>query len=82
MTNHGAGLFSATIPGQTNGTGGAFFVQALDNFQIPAMSRFPDDAPARECVVRWGDTTVPGTLGTYRLWISATTWPGGRPRRR
>jgi hypothetical protein len=72
MTNNGAGLFSATIPGQASGSGGAFFIQALDNFPAPASSRFPEDAPSRECVVRWGDNTIPGTLGTYRMWISAT----------
>src|SRR4029434_7472755 len=27
---------------------------------------------ARECVVRWGDNTIPGTLGTYRFWIKQT----------
>jgi hypothetical protein len=72
MTNNGAGLYSGVIPGQAGGTGGAFFIQALDNFPTPAGRRFPDDAPLRECVVRWGDNTIPGTLGTYRLWISAT----------
>ncbi|MBI5387970.1 MAG: lamin tail domain-containing protein [Verrucomicrobia bacterium] len=72
MTNNGAGLYSAIIPAQASGIGAAFFIQALDNFTPPASSRFPDDAPIRECVVRWGDTTIPGTLGTYRMWISQT----------
>ena len=46
----------------------------MDNFQPSASTAFPDDAPARECVVRWGDTTIPGggTLGTYRFWITQT----------
>jgi len=72
MTNNGAGLFSTVIPGQVSGTTVAFFIQAADNFAPPASSTFPGDAPARECVVRWGDNTIPGTLPTYRMWISQT----------
>ena len=72
MTNNGSGLFSAVLPGQAAGATAAFFIQALDNYPTPAASAFPSDAPARECVVRWGDTTIPGTLGTYRLWLTQT----------
>jgi hypothetical protein len=72
MTNNGAGLYSTVIPGQAAGGTVAFFVQAIDNFSVPAASTFPDDAPNRECVVRWGDTTIPGTLGMYRLWLTQT----------
>lgn len=72
MTNNSAGLFSAVIPGQAAGTIVAFHVQAADNFVVPGSSTFPDDAPSRECVVRWGDTTIPGSLPTYRFWVSAT----------
>jgi hypothetical protein len=72
MTNNGAGVFSTVIPGQAAGATAAFFVQAADNFAPPAASSFPSDAPTRECVVRWGDTTIPGTLPTYRFWLSQT----------
>jgi hypothetical protein len=72
MTNNGAGVFSTVIPGQAVGVTAAFFVQAADNFAPTASSAFPDDAPLRECVVRWGDTTIPGTLPTYRFWLSQT----------
>lgn len=72
MTNNGAGLFSTVIPGQATGVGGAFYVQAADGFAPSASSVFPDNAPLRECVVRWGDNTLPGTLGTYRFWITQT----------
>jgi hypothetical protein len=72
MTNNGAGLFSTVIPAQAGGVTVAFFVQATDNFAPSASGAFPSDAPARECVVRWGDNTIPGTLPTYRLWISQT----------
>ncbi|HEY2952433.1 MAG TPA: lamin tail domain-containing protein, partial [Verrucomicrobiae bacterium] len=74
MTNNGAGLYSVSIPGQTGGASAAFYIQASDNFLTPASARFPNDAPARECLVRWGDSTIPGngTLGTYRFWLSQT----------
>jgi hypothetical protein len=72
MTNNGAGLYSAIIPGQPLGTTAAFFIQAMDNFVPSATSAFPNDAPVRECLVRWGDTAVPGTMPTYRFWITQT----------
>ena len=72
MTNNGSGLYSAVLPAQAANVTAAFYVQAMDNFSPPATSAFPDDAPARECVVRWGDTTIPGTLGTYRFWLTQT----------
>ena len=74
MTNNGAGLYSAVIPGQVSGTMAAFFIQAMDNFAPPASRSFPDNAPARECLVRWGDTNVigDGRIGTYRFWLTQT----------
>ncbi|MBK8000334.1 MAG: lamin tail domain-containing protein [Verrucomicrobia bacterium] len=72
MTNNSAGIFSAVIPGQAAGATVAFFVQAADNFAPPGFSAFPSDAPLRECVIRWGDTTILGSLPTYRFWITAT----------
>ena len=73
MTNNGAGLFSAVLPAQTAGATASFFIRAVDGFGTPATTTFPDDAPARECVVRWGDTSVIGTLGTYRFWLNQRT---------
>jgi hypothetical protein len=72
MTNNGAGVFSTVIPGQAAGTTAAFFIRASDNFAVSASGAFPSDAPVRECVLRWGDTTIPGTLPTYRFWLSQT----------
>src|SRR5207302_10952531 len=53
MVNNGAGLFSATIPAQPNTNIVAFHIQAADNFSPGAVTLFPNDAPARECLVRW-----------------------------
>ena len=72
MTNNSAGMFSAILPGQVAGTTVAFFIQAADNYAPPAAGAFPFDAPARECVVRWGDNTILGSLPTYRFWLSQT----------
>lgn len=69
----GDGLYSATIPGQASGVLVAFSVQASDRARPAASSRFPDDAPARECLVRIGETMPPGNLGVYRLWFTQAT---------
>mgnify|MGYP003345615171 CR=1 FL=1 len=79
LTNNGAGWFSASIPGQVAGATAAFFIRGLDNALPPAAATFPASAPLRECVVRWGDSTLPGTLGTYRIWLTQTNlarWVG------
>ena len=42
-----------------------------------AISRFPNDAPARECLVGFGETAPSGTVGDYRLWLTqsnVTRW--------
>jgi hypothetical protein len=70
LTNNGAGVFSAVIPGQASGVMAAFHLQASDKLNPANASSFPADAPERECVVRWGDNVIPGTLPTYRFWIS------------
>jgi hypothetical protein len=75
----GDGLFSATIPGQSASTITAFYLAATD--KKGAATRFPallnDYAPARECVVMFGDGTPGGSFGVYHLWITqtnATRW--------
>src|SRR6266850_458663 len=55
MVNNGAGLFSGIIPGQSSGGIVAFQIQASDNFSPGAATLFPNDAPKRECLIRWGD---------------------------
>jgi hypothetical protein len=74
MVNNGAGLFSATIPSQAAGTLAAFHVQATDHFTPAATTLFPNDAPTRECLVRWGDPVQGGGFGTYRLWVTQATF--------
>jgi len=70
----GDGLYSATIPGQSNGAMIAFFIQAGDGFSPAATTRFPADAPARECLIRFGETRPSGSFGAYRLWVTQATF--------
>ncbi len=69
----GDGIYSATIPGQGSGTLVAFSITASDAAGSPTTSQFPTTQPAgRECLVRWGETPVSGSLGTYRVWLTAS----------
>lgn len=65
------GLFTATIPGQPAGTTVAFYVQAADGVSI--SGRFPEDAPARECLVRVGEVQPTGNFPVYRIWMTQAT---------
>ncbi len=74
MTYRGAGLYTATIPGQTSGSIVAFHIQAADASSPVGSTRFPDDAPTRECLIRFGDPVLStGRVGTYRLWVTQAT---------
>jgi hypothetical protein len=67
------GVFSATIPSNYYGIV-AFYLSARDT--RGATSRFPllvkDNAPDRECVVKFGDEEPGGSFGVYHLWITQT----------
>ena len=69
----GDGLYSAVIPGQAAAVLVAFQVRAVDGSPTPATTRFPADAPARECLVRFGEAQPFGSLGSYRLWMTKAT---------
>jgi hypothetical protein len=74
MNYAGAGVYTATIPGQSSGAMVPFFIQACDGAATPAVTLFPNDAPNRECLVRFGETEPStGRIGTYRFWISKKT---------
>jgi hypothetical protein len=79
----GDGIFSATLPARAAGEMVAFYVEGRDSqnavgtfpkqvFPEPGFDRcWPYDAPLRECLVRWGETQMPGDFATYHLWVSA-----------
>ncbi|MBN2686085.1 MAG: lamin tail domain-containing protein [Pontiellaceae bacterium] len=67
----GDGIFSATLPGQSNGAL-AFAIVATDI--RGAGSQFPefldDNTPDRECVVWFGDPEPSNEFGTYHMWMT------------
>ncbi len=65
----GDGIYSVTLPGRNIGTLAAFYITANDNGA--AATQFPAEANKRECLIRWGETNLPGVFGTYRLWVTA-----------
>jgi hypothetical protein len=69
----GDGVYSATIPGQAAGMLAAFYLQASDVAAPSATATFPNDAPVRECLVRFGDPVVTGTFPVYRIWMTQNT---------
>lgn len=76
MTDGGTGpdpvqaddVYTAIIPGQAAGTLVAFYIWAGDDPNYTSL--FPNDAPLRECLVRVGETLRPGTIATYRMWMT------------
>jgi hypothetical protein len=71
----GDGIYSATIPAQAGATMVAFYVRATDS--PGATTTFPSDAPARECLVRFGDPMPAISFGIYRQWFTQAalnTW--------
>jgi len=75
----GDGIYSATIPGQPTTNLIAFKIFATD--QDGATSQFPDTPPqyladvvGPECLVRWGEYVVDGSVGTYRFWITQASF--------
>jgi hypothetical protein len=69
----GDGVFTGVIPGQSNGTLVAYYIQATDRSSTPATSIFPNDAPARECLVRTGEVQPTGNFPVYRIWMTQAT---------
>jgi hypothetical protein len=83
----GDGIYSATVSaGNTSRL--AFTIEATDAAATGETSHFPaaplPGAPPRECVIRFGQDTKPGTLASYILWMTQDTinrWtsiPGGK----
>ncbi|HYE33253.1 MAG TPA: lamin tail domain-containing protein [Methylomirabilota bacterium] len=67
----GDGVYSGVIPASSGVV--AFHIQAQDGAAVASASRYPNDAPARECLVRWGDPAPAGTIPNYHLWMTAAS---------
>ena len=74
MTDNGAGLYSAMIPGLATPGLVAYHIVAVDAGSSGNGSTFPADAPVRECLVRWGENHVSGAVGGYRIWMTQATF--------
>jgi len=70
----GDGVFSAIIPGQNANTLVAFRVQATDGISPGATSTFPNNAPTRECLVRFGESVPSGSFPSYRIWMTQASF--------
>jgi len=69
----GDGLYSATLSARSANTLVAFRIEADDDAAVGDKAVFPTGAPARECLVRWGDEIPFGTMGHYHMWSTAAT---------
>ena len=75
----GDSVFTGAIPAQPSGALLAFQIEATDGTQPAATNRFPADAPARECLVRFGESVPASAFGTYRFWLTEANrafWAG------
>lgn len=69
----GDGIYSGNIPGHPANAIVAFRIAATDDkIAGPGTTLFPTDAPARECLIRFGETQPAGNLGIYRLWMTTS----------
>lgn len=85
----GDGVYAATIPGFPANSLIAFNLVASDAAALSVTNIFPNGFPTQECLVRFGETQIAGSLGTYRLWVTTNnvnvwstegTAPGQRER--
>ena len=70
----GDGIYTAVIPGQPQDTMIAYSIQATDLSPGRASATFPNDAPARECLVRFGEFQPTGNYHAYRIWVTQATF--------
>jgi hypothetical protein len=80
----GDGVYSGIIPGRNSGNITPFRVRAQDNHASPSESWFPSNDLSKDALVRFGEPTPSGMIGTYFVWMSAanvgqmtTLNPGG-----
>ncbi|MGV3774792.1 MAG: lamin tail domain-containing protein, partial [Verrucomicrobiales bacterium] len=69
----GDGIFSGRIAARPAGTLVAFRIEASDDASPAGKSLFPAEAPAKECLIRWGDANPGGTFLHYHMWTTAAT---------
>jgi hypothetical protein len=68
------GLYSATLPGQAAGVLVAFHIEATNHVNPPSLATFPNNAPTRECLVRFGESVPAGNFPSYRIWMTQASY--------
>lgn len=73
----GDGLYTATIPGQSDGTLVAYYIEAEDGHLTPETTTFPEGLGGEtdylhqyEALIRFGDQQIAGDLTTYNMWFT------------
>jgi regulation of enolase protein 1 (concanavalin A-like superfamily) len=69
----GDGIYTARISGRSSGSLVAFRIEARDDASPSVLQTFPDDAPKRECLIRWGGAQPFGTFAHYHIWSTSAT---------
>jgi len=65
------GIYSALIPGQSQGTLVAFKIIATDASSNKVISIYPLPENSYECLVRFGDANLTNSaFGSYRVWMT------------
>lgn len=82
MIHQGEGIYRGVIPPQSSPHLVAFFIQTIDSVSPGVITRFPKDAPERECLIKIGEVTPPGEFSTMRIWITNDTLEEWRDRNR
>lgn len=80
MSNCGAGFYSARVAAPASPGLVGFVVEATDAAGAPATTRFPADAPPRECLAWFGGPAHTGGFCTYRILINGATEARWRTR--
>src|SRR5262249_15808372 len=81
MTDDGAagdvvandGVYSGLIPAQTDGSMVAFYLEASDKSIPSGASRFPANAPIRDCLLRVAEPQPTATFPLYSVWMMQAT---------
>ena len=67
------GIYTATIPAQVDNAMVAFYVTATDSNALVRTTKYPETAPARECLVHVGDQQPVAGFASYRFWMTDQT---------
>ncbi len=83
MTQSPAGIYSATLPGQSDGTLAAYYLTATDaKSGAVKTSMYPQNPTNNECLVMFQDDQPKGAFARYTIWMRAadvSAWDNDSP---